>query len=93
MRKGGRISSPEFEEGLAELDAYWREFFVLSVTDEAIRDASRAAIEHGLRAYDSLHLATALDFAKAGDVTFACWDRELRAAVGKYGFALIPEHV
>jgi len=93
MRKGGRISSPEFEEGLAELDAYWREFFVLSVTDEAIRDASRAAIKHGLRAYDSLHLATALDFAKAGNVTFACWDRELRAAVGECGFALIPERI
>jgi predicted nucleic acid-binding protein len=91
MRKGGRLSSQTHRTALDDLDDLWRELQVHAVTDSLIETAARAATEHALRAYDSLHLATIATFGDAERVTVACWDRELRAAVGEYGFALVPD--
>ena len=91
MRKGGRLSSQAHRTALDDLDDLWRELQVHAVTDGLIETATRAATEHALRAYDSLHLATIAIFGDAEQVTVACWDRELRAAIGRYGFALIPD--
>jgi hypothetical protein len=93
MRRGGRLSGHTHRKALDDLDDLWRELQVHAVTDPLIETATRAATEHALRAYDSLHLATIATFGDAEQVTVACWDRELRAAVRGYGFALIPERL
>jgi len=63
------------------------------VTAEVLRQAEHVASDHALRAYDSLHLATALRFAEVEDTSFACWDRELRDAAHEQGFTLIPAEI
>jgi predicted nucleic acid-binding protein len=93
MRKGGRLSGQAHRTALDDLDDLWRELQVHAVTDSLIETATRAATEHALRAYDSLHLATIATFGDAEQVTVACWDRELREAVREHGFALIPERL
>jgi uncharacterized protein len=93
MHGGGRISAARFEVALRELEGHWNRIEVHSVTDEVLQGAVRAAIDHALRAYDSLHLATALEFADIEKVTFACWDHELRDAARKHGFDLIPSQI
>jgi uncharacterized protein len=93
LEKGKRISSKEFADGLTELDVYWAELRIHSVNDNVIQAASAAALDHRLRAYDSLHLATARAFAEVESGAFACWDRELRAAARECGFTLVPEQL
>jgi predicted nucleic acid-binding protein len=94
LEKAGRISSREFTEALAELDVFWAEIAIHSATDDMIQAASKAAIDHRLRAYDSLHLTTAQALTEvAGPVTFACWDRELRVAAHDCGLTLMPEQL
>jgi predicted nucleic acid-binding protein len=93
MRRGGRLSGQTHRTALDDLDDLWRELQVHAVTDSLIETATRTATEHALRAYDSLHLATIATFGDAEQVTVACWDRELRSAVGEYGLALVPDRV
>lgn len=93
MQKGGRLSGRVCRAALDDLDDLWRELQVHAVTDPLIETATRAATEHALRAYDSLHLATITTFGDVEEVTVACWDRELRAAARDYGFALVPERL
>jgi len=58
-----------------------------------IRDATRAVTDHGLRAYDGVHLASALAFVQAERLTFACWDGELRKAARASGLTLLPDRL
>ncbi len=90
IRKGGRISAMQLRTGLRDLEKVWPKLDVHSVTAEVLRQAEHAASDHALRAYDSLHLATALRFAEIEDTSFTCWDRELREAAREHGFALVP---
>jgi uncharacterized protein len=91
MRNAGRISAGRLEDGLGDLEQIWRGIDVHSVTADVIQAATRAAIDHGLRAYGSLHLATALALAEIERITFACWDRELRDAAREHGIPLLPQ--
>jgi uncharacterized protein len=90
MRKGNRLSPAKLRAALDELDAIWLDLDVHEVTDRLIRDAAKAARDHALRAYDAIHLAGALAFAKGEVLSFACWDNDLSEAAGKHGLALIP---
>jgi predicted nucleic acid-binding protein len=93
MRKGGRLSAGRYHTALDDLDALWSELDIHTVTDGLIETASRAATDHALRAYDSLHLATITTFADIEYVVVACWDRELREAASVQGFTLLPERL
>jgi len=92
-RSSGRISAAQFGAAVDDLERLWRGIDVHAVTAEVIQGAAQAAINHGLRAYDSLHLATALALAAVERVTFVCWDRDLREAAQNHGFALVPERL
>lgn len=93
MRKGGRLSVGRYRTSLDDLDALWSELDIHAVTAGLIETASRAAIDHALRAHDSLHLATITTFADIEYVVVACWDRELREAARVHGFTLLPERL
>jgi uncharacterized protein len=93
MNKGGRLSTAAQRSALRDLDALWDELHVHAVTDRLIETAARIASNHALRAYDSLHLATVVTFADVEQVAVACWDRDLREAAQKHGFALVPERL
>jgi uncharacterized protein len=93
MRNGGRLSDARHQSAIDDLDDLWTELDVHSVGDGVIERASRAAARHALRAYDSLHLATALALTEAKGYAFACWDRELRDAAREHDFVLVPAQI
>lgn len=67
-------------------------FAVLAATIDVLDDAARLCAAHGLRAYDSVQLASALG-ARAADPQcshLASFDRPLRRAAAAEGFALLP---
>ena len=70
------------------LDADWPSFFVLNVTAGTACAAGDLAEKHGLRGFDALHLASAVELRAAGvtDLRFSSADDRLRAAARVEGF-------
>jgi len=90
MRKGRRLTPTQLKRAFEDLDQIWRGIFTHGVTDALLAKAAESARDHALRAYDAVHLAGALSFADGEELDLACWDKELRGAAQKHGFALIP---
>jgi uncharacterized protein len=90
MRKGGRLTSAQLRRAIDDLESLWRGIDSHAVNDALLAKAAESARTHSLRAYDSVHLAGALSFAAGEELGFACWDKELRDAAKKHGFALVP---
>jgi predicted nucleic acid-binding protein len=93
MRKGGRLTPAQLRRGLDDLENLWRGIYVHAISDALLAKAAESARAHSLRAYDAVHLAGALFFAAGEELEFACWDKELRGAAHKHGFALIPQQL
>lgn len=79
------------EASLAALDAQWREFLVLPVSERA---AGQVALQHSLRGMDAVQLSTAMllrtlarQHAAGAEVAFATFDRRLREAAEREGLA------
>lgn len=70
----------------------WPSFTRLAISPMTIERASGIAWNHGLRGYDSLHLAAALLWQDAlgTQITFATFDRELWLAAQKVGMVSWP---
>lgn len=84
---------PALDRLVADLDAQWDEYVVLPV--DPLR-AGRTALEHGLRGMDAVQLAAALTLRTAAasraprvEIVFAAFDRRLREAAEREGFATL----
>lgn len=88
----GRGSARQTAQLLRDLDAAWPRVAVVELSEPVARSAVRISREQGLRASDSIHLASALAFAadEPRSVTFACFDRRLWEAAGTLGFERVP---
>lgn len=68
----------------ADLERDWDSFFALNLTGELIRLAADLAEKHGLRGYDAIHLASAVNLKRAmgaaADLVFSSADDRLRTA-------------
>jgi uncharacterized protein len=77
-----------------EFERRWASLDVLAVSEPLIRRAGDLAARHGLRGYDSVHLAAVLnlrELAGAGrDLCFGVFDANLRAAALLHGLDLLP---
>jgi predicted nucleic acid-binding protein len=93
MRKGGRLTPTQLRRAIEDLESLWRGIDSHAVNDALLAKAAESARTHSLRAYDSVHLAGALSFAAGEELEFACWDKELRDAGKRHGFALIPQRL
>ena len=83
--RAGRLRAAELAAAKADLQTLAETFVV--VDPGGVLDAAADAAERfGLRAYDAVHLATALAVA-ADDLVFVCWDAELAAAASRAGLA------
>lgn len=78
---------------VAALETQWSEFFALQVPE---LEAGHVALRHALRGMDAVQLATALELralagahAPAVEVVFASYDRRLREAAEREGFATL----
>jgi len=93
MRKGGRLTPTQLRRAIDDLESLWRGIDNHAVNNTLLAKAAESARTHSLRAYDSVHLAGALSFAAGEELEFACWDKELRDAAKRHGFALIPQRL
>jgi uncharacterized protein len=84
--RAGRLEAAAHETAKADLQTL-RETFAVIDPGGVLDAAADAAERYGLRAYDAVHLATALAVA-ADDLVFVCWDGELSAAASRAGLAV-----
>ena len=80
---------------LGQLDEDWRSVVALDVSFPVVRRAARFCQVHGLRAYDAVHLASALEWQDVIEqpVTFATFDRALHRAARDAGLVAWPERL
>lgn len=69
----------------------WNSFLRIELIESVLRQAAKLTELLALRAYDSLHLATAQLLAKKSQssVTFACFDHKLNQAADVLGLTLL----
>lgn len=74
------------------LAAHWDSLVRIAVTEALAARAGSVAWRHGLRGYDSVHLASALTWrdGTGESVTVATYDQGLHRACAAEGFTLIP---
>jgi len=89
-KRAGRISDAVSATLAVSMERIWDGLDVLAVDTPLLRRAGDLADEAGLRAYDSVHLATLVTAGAPSDLVFACWDRDLRAAARDLGYPLRP---
>lgn len=88
-RRDGRVPGTAGED-FARVEALWREVSEVVIDAGLVRVAGDLAERMRLRAYDAVHLAALVVLGAPDEVTFACWDTELRRAAAELGFALFP---
>ncbi len=93
MRGEGRITSVQHDAKLSEFVAFWSDTGVVDVMEPIVERAASLAERHTLRAYDAMHLASALVVAEAARPAFVCWDRELRASAAKENLEVVPSEL
>lgn len=77
---------------LRQFEADWAGYVRLRVDERTVARAAGLAWQHGLRGYDAVHLASALQWQEyLGErVTLATYDGQLRAVAEKVGLSLLP---
>lgn len=85
-RRSRRLSSDGLSDAKSALEDRFGELDILDVSEAIVRSAGDLAEEHALRAFDALHLASAL--ALGAEVILVTWDRDLAKAGRALGFDL-----
>jgi uncharacterized protein len=89
-RRANRIPLDGRETAAGSVEKIWREIAPVPITDDLLKRAGDLAEEMHLRGYDAIHLAALLASGSSTDVSFACWDADLRNAGRSLGYALFP---
>jgi len=86
-RRAGELPPGEHRRAVRELANDWERYLRLEVTEALVREAATLAEAHRLRAYDSIHLASAvaLRMRLADETTFISWDERLDSAAASEG--------
>ena len=89
-RRAGDLTPAEYRRLVRGFEEDWDGYLQIDVSTAVLREAAGLAEASGLRAYDAVHLASARVLReRAGEVTFACWDRALERAATGQGFRLL----
>lgn len=81
-----RLTEDGMDRALAILDELLEEIEFVEIDLELAEVAGALAVEHGLRGYDSMHLAAALSLRTA-DPLFVGWDSDLNIAASRTGLS------
>ena len=81
------ITRNEYRATIREVDHDWAHYLILDVSDDLVKLAGSLTESHALRAFDAVHLASAVILRKetGREVTFSCFDRQLLSAARKEG--------
>jgi predicted nucleic acid-binding protein len=83
-RREGGLTGAALRQAVRQLDGEWGTYNVVEVSEPVVRRAGTLAERHGLRGYDAVQLAAALDVRDAGaDLEFACFDTNLVRAAAR----------
>lgn len=91
----GRLGKDAHEKALVDFEELYAELVTIGVDQELARRAGEHAEHLGLRGYDAVHLATALELGDE-EAVLVTWDRDLaqaaeRVGVGVAGFGATPD--
>jgi predicted nucleic acid-binding protein len=84
-----RLSGPDFALGRERMEALWTSVDQIALTERVARRAGDLAQEHGLRAYDAVHLAS-FERAAGPETVLVSGDRDLVTAAQTAGFSVAP---
>jgi uncharacterized protein len=87
-----RVLTAEFEADYFGVGAEEQRFVVMGLPSSTLDDAARLVATHGIRAYGSVQLASAIAARRIDPdcATIACFDRRLQRAAVAESFKLIP---
>ena len=86
----GRLRAEERDVVLDRLERLWGNVIDIPLDRPLLRLAGDLAEQAHLRGYDAVHLAALQTTGDREEVTFACWDADLRRAAQALGYALFP---
>jgi len=89
----GRVDGAALPALIIEFERRWASIEVLAVTEPLVRRAGDLAERHGLRGYDSMHLAAVLALRElvgsGAEVRVGVFDSKLREAALVHGLSLL----
>jgi predicted nucleic acid-binding protein len=85
-RRQGRLGEAEHAKALAVFEELQEDLITVGVDSGLARRAGEHAEDLGLRGYDAVHLATALELGDE-EVVLVTWDRDLARAAEQVGLA------
>lgn len=90
----GVLSAQGYRTILRQFNAEWGRYLHLDVTDAIIKASGDIAEKYHLRAYDAIHLTSAIVLKDrlSARVVFASWDAALDVAARQSGLELLPKH-
>ncbi len=86
-RRQGRLDKGEHAQALTAFEETQRELVSIGVDADLAHRAGGHAENLGLRGYDAVHLATALELG-GEEVVLVTWDRDLADATDRVGLGL-----
>lgn len=84
------IEEKDYRQIKKYLENDWESYFVLFIGMETVKSAGDLSEKYGLRGFDALHLASALELkrATAAGVKFSTSDARLREAAAREGLSV-----
>ena len=93
----GRLASEDLPTAESALRHIWADTFVLEVAQVVVERAGQLAIRHGLRGYDSVHLAAAVSHGDPARVperpAVVTWDARLADAALAEGLCIFGDRM
>jgi len=86
-RRIGRLGKGAHKKALVDFEGLYADLVTIGVDQELSRGAGEHAEHLGLRGYDAVHLATALELGDE-EVVLVTWDRDLARAAECVGLGI-----
>jgi uncharacterized protein len=86
-RRLDRLGAADHRKAVAAFEEMYAELITVGVDQELAVRAGGCAEDLGLRGYDAVHLATALELGDE-EVVLVTWDRDLARAAGRAGLGI-----
>ena len=90
-KRTAQIDALQMDRALQELESEWPRYHQISVDAELAAHAGQLALRFGLRAYDSIQLASAHRAHQqiGASLMFLCFDKQLNAAASHLGMQVL----
>jgi predicted nucleic acid-binding protein len=86
-KRQGRLGEKRHGDAMVAFEEMQEDLVTVGVDPLLAKSAGRLAEDFGLRGYDAVHLATALQLGDE-EVVFVTWDQDLARAAGLAGLGL-----